>query len=167
MAQITKNQKKYISSLAEDLSDDQFNEVIDATSYVQKQTFSKNRTSTRRSKTQIIAGLNTQVASEVIELLKSPVFIESIRLLDASKKKPAKTPRGQRTISSKKKSMSRKGSANNTLSRTTKTAKDEHVPFSEEDRKRLHLDDLQRWADEHNKNAVTVLTRQDINKAQR
>lgn len=172
MAQITKNQKQYISSLAEDLTDEQFSEVVDATSYAQKQTFSKNRVSNKRSKTQMISGLNGSIASEIIDLLKSPEFIESIRLLDQSRKKPKKAPRGQRTISSKKESVSAKPStAQGSVAKSSRAKRpskrkvvEEYVPFTDADKQRLRLNDLQQWADDHNKNAVTVLTRQDINK---
>lgn len=38
----------------------------------------------------------------------------------------------------------------------------EHIPFSDADVRRLKLDKLQKWADDHNESAVRVLDHRDV-----
>lgn len=185
MARITNNQKRYISSLTEDLSESQFSQVVEATSQAEKQTFRKGRAAPKRTKAQMISTLSSSTASEVIELLRTPEFIDAVILLDQDAQRTsrnnrargrnsarnggnggngskARTARITRSGDSAHKGKEQGGNMPKQKKRSKKASKQqEHIPFSDADVSRLKLDKLQKWADDHNESAVRVLDHRD------
>lgn len=179
MGHITRQQKNYLTTLADGLSDEEFSEVLNATSGAQKQSYRRGRRGPQhQTKAQQIASLNSTVASEAISVLKDPVFMESIRFLaehqqsdsashrkrGSGEKRNNNTQNGSRGSQrgAQRRQRNHVGKSGNSSSKGSSGAKkkpknvEEHVPFSSADRERLNLAGLEKWVEEHNEKAARV-----------
>lgn len=70
---ITTSQKRYIYSLADkhELTDVEFNALVDATSFSERQVIKKGVKAKTKTRSQLIANMSTVHASELIEIMKN------------------------------------------------------------------------------------------------
>lgn len=70
---ITIKQKRFIHSLSDEheLSDAEFDALVEATSFSERQVIKKGVKAKRKSRAQLIANMSTSHASELIEILKN------------------------------------------------------------------------------------------------